>query len=452
MAERQKTLRTPYSGYHRYNGSPDLELTQVGPDTPGGEYLRSFWHPIELSSAVKNRPVALRIMGEDLVLFRNLGGELGLLHAHCTHRGANLAFGKITERGIQCCYHGWHYAPDGTLVETPVDPEAAVCGRVFQGAYPVREMCGLVFAYMGPPNDVPDFPMFDFFDELPVDGRILYKRHSPCNWIQVRDNEVDMAHVSFLHTVMSGVQVTPTQELLAHINAIESPTGLLTTQGRRVGENIFVRITSLTLPNLSRIACIDDGKSELMFDRRGPIVHWCVPVDDMNCFVIGWNTIAANLPDPKHNAFMDREVAAGRDPYTHPQLNFEIGQDGSRSYEERQRVPGDWDVWTSQGPISIHANEHLVPNDRGVVMFRRMLRAGIDAKRAGHDPRGLVRRVNGRIETYASSTSIRIPLAATPEEDRKLLIDVEREIVAKTLDGTYREGLRYKRVREHSPT
>lgn len=441
MAERQKTLRHPYSGYHRYRGEPDLQLTRVGPDTPGGEYLRRFWHPIELSTAVKDRPLALRILGEDLVLFRDLSGKLGLLERHCAHRGASLEFGRITERGIQCCYHGWHYAPDGALLETPVDPGTSLCGRLFQGAYPVREKCGLVFAYMGPPDQVPDFPSFDFFDE-PAEKRLLYKRHSPCNWIQTRDNEVDNAHGYFLHTVMAGIQLTSAHKQLARIAFFDSPSGLLTTQSRRVNGNIFVRVNAMLLPNLSRIACIEDGQGETVFDRRAPIVHWSVPVDDKNCFVIGWNTIAPNLPDPKRDAFMDREFRAGHDLSTHPQLNFVFGQDGSRSYEERQKIPGDWDAWVSQGPIQIHAHQHLVPHDQGVVMYHRMLRDGIKAVQDGREPKGLIRQCAGPIETYASNTSVPVPYAGSTE-DAQLIVEIERDVVTKTLEGTYTQGYRY---------
>jgi nitrite reductase/ring-hydroxylating ferredoxin subunit len=438
MAKRRKTLRAPFSGYHRYRGSPDLDLVQVGPDTPGGEYLRRFWHPIELASNVKDRPIPLRVLGEELVLFRDLSGHLGLLERHCSHRGAGLDLGRITERGIQCCYHGWHYAVDGTIIETPVDgAHCSVIGKVFHGAYPVREVGGLIFAYMGPPAEMPDFSHFDFFNE-PTGGRVFYKRHSPCNWIQVRDNEVDNAHGSFLHTVMAGDQLTSAYHEIANIEIWDTPIGLVGTQTRRVGEHVFVRVNEVILPNICRVACIEDGEGETVYDRRGPIVNWCVPADDVNCFVIGFNAIGPGLPDAKRNAFMDREVRAGRDPYTHPQLNFEFGQDGQRPYEERQQVPGDWDAWVSQGPINIHANEHLVPNDEGVVRYRGLLKEGIRAVEAGKTPKGVVKRVNGSIETYASNTVIRVPKAATPKEDAELIHKVSREIIAKTLDGRYR--------------
>ena len=436
MAARQKTLRRTYSGYHQHQAKPDLELSQVGPDTPGGEYLRRFWHPVALVSDVLDRPLALRILGEDLVLFRDLSGALGLLHRYCAHRGASLEFGRITDRGIQCCYHGWHFSLDGTLLETPVDPTATAAGRVFQGAYPVRERAGLVFAYMGPPDEMTELPEFDFFNE-PAAGRVLYKRHSPCNWIQTRDNEVDNAHGYFLHTVMAGVQLTTAHQELAQMRFYDSPTGLLTTQSRRVGDNVFVRINSLVMPNMSRIACIEDGQGSMVFDRRGPIVHWSVPIDDENTYIIGFNTIAASLPDPKLNAFMDREVAAGKDPYTHPQLNFVFGQDGSRSYEERQKVPGDWDAWVSQGRIHPIEQDHLVPNDKGVATFHKLLREGIRAVAAGNPLKASALLTSERVETFASNTSMHLPLAADEADEIAQIEKLERRLVRMTLDGSY---------------
>src|ERR671912_2628501 len=115
--------KMPFAGY--YNRAPEGEdalLARVGPGTPGGEYLRRYWHPFMLASELKDLPVAVRLLGEDLVVFRDKSGRLGLLHRHCAHRGASLEFGIIAERGIRCCYHGWHFDVDGTILDTPAEP------------------------------------------------------------------------------------------------------------------------------------------------------------------------------------------------------------------------------------------------------------------------------------------------------------------------------------------
>jgi len=142
----------PFDGYHRRTiPPPDPELTQVGPGTPGGEYLRRFWQPVAFVRDLE-RPLRVRILGEDLVVFRDGSGRIGVLHLHCAHRGTSLEFGIPLERGIRCCYHGWAFDVDGRCLETPGEPHGSrLKERVWQGAYPTREFTGLVFAYLGPP-------------------------------------------------------------------------------------------------------------------------------------------------------------------------------------------------------------------------------------------------------------------------------------------------------------
>ena len=160
MAERAPFLSTAYGAYHhRERPADDEELTRVGPGTPCGEYLRRFWQPVVLSEELRDLPRRLRIMGEDLVAFRDRSGAAGLLELHCPHRGTSLEFGLISDKGIRCCYHGWLFDVDGTILETPGEPaDSTLKDRLFHGAYPVREYQGLVFAYMGPPEQTARFP------------------------------------------------------------------------------------------------------------------------------------------------------------------------------------------------------------------------------------------------------------------------------------------------------
>src|SRR5579872_2944123 len=134
-----------FQGYaRRATAEPDPELTRVGPGTPCGEWLRRSWQPIAMASELRDLPLALTVLGEPLVLFRDRGGRLGLLHKHCAHRGASLEYGIVMERGISCCYHGWHYDIDGRILETPAEPPGStIKERLVQGAYPTRESDGL---------------------------------------------------------------------------------------------------------------------------------------------------------------------------------------------------------------------------------------------------------------------------------------------------------------------
>ena len=144
MTSRAPFLKTAYSGYyHRNRPEEDTELTHVGPGTPGGEYMRRFWQPVIYTEELTDLPVATRILGEDLVVFRDFSGRIGAVEAHCPHRGTSLEYGLVSERGIRCCYHGWLMDVDGTILETPGEPEGstlasyaslrrAFSGKVFQ--------------------------------------------------------------------------------------------------------------------------------------------------------------------------------------------------------------------------------------------------------------------------------------------------------------------------------
>jgi len=164
-------------------------LTHSGPGTPCGEYLRRYWHPFMLASELKDLPLVVRLLGEDLVVFRDRGGRLGLLHKHSAHRGTSLEIGNPQERGIRCCYHGWHFDVDGTILDTPAEPPSSRIKENFcQGAYHVRELHGLLFAYMGPPEDVPPLPVLDTMLNPPGNKPVPFRFEMPCNWLQVVEN------------------------------------------------------------------------------------------------------------------------------------------------------------------------------------------------------------------------------------------------------------------------
>src|SRR6202162_1315442 len=159
-------LNETYSAYlNREVPVEDEELTRVGPGTPCGEYLRRFWKPVILTQELGEVPRRLRIVGEDLVAFRDKSGAIGLLELHCPHRGTSLEFGLVGDKGIRCCYHGWLFDCDGAILETPGEPaDSTLKDRLYHGAYPVHEYAGLVFAYMGPPDKQPAFPVLDTYD------------------------------------------------------------------------------------------------------------------------------------------------------------------------------------------------------------------------------------------------------------------------------------------------
>src|SRR5229473_262318 len=373
MATRAPFLKTRYSGYlHRQVPQEDTELTHVGPDSPCGEYMRRFWNPICFSDELKDLPQRVRILGEDLVAFRDGSGAVGVLELHCPHRGTSLEFGLVGEKGIRCCYHGWLFGVDGAILETPGEPaDSTLKDRLFHGAYPIHEAHGLVFAYMGPPAEQPPFPVYDSLIRpgyRVIPGR---KYFYPCNWLQIQDNTMDPTHTAFLHTIVSGAMFTEEFGVLPELDYLETPIGMIYVATRRVGDNVWARMVETVLPNLQQVAPIwENGRQERAFSGQ-------------------------MLP----------------------------GQIAADSYEEGQRRPGDFEAQVSQRPIALHALEHLSETDRGVSMFRRLMRRGIRAVRAGNDPAGVFRDGGAVIPTFCNNTVMHMPPAATEALDKKMMRD-----------------------------
>ncbi len=418
MSERAPFLNRAYSAYHHRERPPvDEELTRVGPGTPCGEYLRRFWHPVIQSSELGELPRRLRILGEDLVAFRDKSGAIGLLELHCPHRGTSLEFGLIGETGIRCCYHGWLFGADGTILETPGEPaDSTLKDRLFHGAYPVHEHQGLVFAYMGPPDQEPDFPILDTWD-LPGYRQIA---RAPtlweCNWLQVKENSMDPAHLAFLHTLPGSEGFTEDLAALGEWDWMETPVGMVYIDTRRQDDRVWVRVADLILPNIHQFPPNADPMALRNSVNRPQATTWAVPLDDTHTMQIGY-----------HRAPEGREMRRGSG----------FGQDGKRPYEERQRVPGDYDAQVSiHGGTARHGLEHLASTDRGIIMMRNLIRRGIRAVQNGEDLGYRILRNGGAVPTYSHDRVVAgIPPAATPEADKQLLCEVGRWVVAGTIEA-----------------
>jgi len=413
MDARAPFLNKAYSAYHHRGLPPeDEELTRVGPDTPCGEYLRRFWQPIALSSELGDLPRRLRILGEDLVAFRDKSGTAGLLELHCPHRGTSLEFGLIEEKGIRCCYHGWLFGCDGEIIETPGEPsDSTLKDRLFHGSYPVHEHAGLLFAYMGPPEKRPPFPILDTF-ELP--GYRMVARAGnvwECNWLQIKENSMDPAHLAFLHTLPGSEGFTSDLKELGEWDWMETPVGMVYIDTRRQGERVWVRLSDFILPNIHQFPFNADPMSLRNSITRAQATTWAVPLDDTHTMQIGY-----------YRAPEGKEMRSGNG----------FGQDAGRSYEERQRVPGDYDAQVSiHSGVSRHGLEHLASTDRGIIMMRNMIRQGVGDVRNHQDLDYPILRNGSAIPTYCHDQVVAgIAMAPTPQEDRLLLRDVARRLVA----------------------
>ena len=273
----------------------------------------------------------------------------------------------VESGGLRCCYHSWLFAPDGKILETPGEPPASTLkDRLYHGAYPVEEHDGLVFAYMGPPDRQPDFAPYDSF-AMADDRLVPYYITYPCNWLQVQENVMDPAHAVFLHTRISFSQFADAWGELPVTEFRETPTGMIYVTTRRWGDNVWVRSNDIVFGNIAQIGHIwEDGQHPKLYSRAG-ITRWTTPVDNRTCRIIGWRHFHPD-GDPGNNA---DEARCG------PESVDFFGQDGARSYQDRQRIPGDFDAQTSQRPIAVHALEHMTATDKGVLMLRKLLRAEI---------------------------------------------------------------------------
>ena len=428
-------LSEPFGAYHQAAMPPvDDTLVRVGPGTPGGEYLRRFWHPFLHVEELGDLPLSMRLLGEDLVAFRDGSGRIGLLEKHCAHRGTSLEFGKIEERGIRCCYHGWLFDVDGTILEAPPERDGnPYVGKLCQGAYPVHAYKGLLFAYLGPPHKKPPFPLYDLTENPEFSVGLgqpggWAANYQPTNWLQMIDNTVDQGHEAFLHARHSGAQFLDQNRrlieelaLIGELDWWETPIGIACHETRRLDESIWVRSMEWIIPNCV-IVCrppvlpptYADGDDEMHFPPY--LIRWKVPIDDAETMNL---SLICYYPDEDQD-YVSKPTPAAKALY------------GERDYETRQRYPGDYDAQVGQRPITNHGIEHLGATDRGVAMMRRMVREGIEAVEAGEDPYGLVRG-DGVIPTYSREMMLKVPPAADESADLELQRKVSRQVFDRSL-------------------
>ena len=388
----------PFCGYHQSeDGQPNEILTQTGPRTLCGEYLRRYWHPFYIASELTEHPKRIKLLGEELILFKDRGGQFGLIHKKCPHRRASMEYGRCEQKGIRCCYHGWLFDVDGTILEIPGEADEEAVARTKAnlrlGAYPVIEFKGLLFAYLGPPEEQPQFPIYDVFA---TEGITMtpYQVHFKCNWIQVLDAIVDPVHTAFLHQSQFSDGFGKMGELqFYHRDKLR----FLGTATRRVEENIWVRVNELILPNFtqagSAFAC--DGTKKRLFGRSA-FTRWVVPLDDENCIAYAWGNFGDRGDPHEYNNRHGMEM-------------IEQGEIVDRSYAERQRSPGDVEAVEGMGAISDHSKENFVPGDRGVGMYRNRIRKYCLDMEKGIRPPQPTEISAGKIPTYGSDTVLEIP-------------------------------------------
>ena len=350
-------------------------LTRVGPGTPMGELMRRYWHPIAGSSQLTedNPTREVRLLGEDLVLFRSAVGELGLIEPSCAHRKANLSYGIPEPEGIRCPYHGWLYDIHGQCIDQPSEPEGSrFKEKVKLKAYRAEELGGLIFAYMGP-EPAPLLPRYDMLVWPGVrDAQVCML---PCNWLQCHENSLDPLHFQWLHRYYGGY-VMNRKKPQAERDAWNLRTLTKGADHHKIG---FEK----TSYGVIKRRLIGDETEEddnwrlghpVFFPnilRIGINLQFRVPVDDTHTLhlMLNWR------------ALKDGEEQPGVVPYQEIPV-----------YDEDGRIKGDWVVgqdqtaWIIQGAITDRTTERLGVTDIGLIMYRRMLEEQMQVVADGGDP------------------------------------------------------------------
>ena len=386
-------------------------LTQAGPGTPCGELMRRYWQPAALSEElpVEGAPVPVRLLGEDLVLFRDDKGQPGLLGIHCSHRGADLSYGRVEDGGIRCIYHGWLYDIRGTCLDMPGEPgggKPEQKAAIRHPAYPCQERGGIIFAYLGQ-GEPPLLPNYEAL-RAPETHRFVKKFFQECNFLQAIEGNIDPAHQSFLHKRLqegsnedtlgtSGATVSNLtlyrEDVLPVIEVEATDFGLRIFALRRSApsagrEMNWLKVLNYVLPGL----CFVPGGT----GADGHTVHWNVPIDDTH----HWKYM---LTFRRHDA-LDREKFS-------KEYEAEVGPDyrllrnrSNRYMQDRGAMKDVWfsgmgslfpvhDVWVTdnQGLIQERTNELLGYTDKAIVAARLLLLRAIRNLQKGKEPPHVVR-------------------------------------------------------------
>lgn len=390
-------------------------MTQVGAGTPMGDLLRRYWMPIAGTSELDDNPIKpVRLMGEDLVLYRDLSGNHGLVEKSCAHRRADLSYGFVEAQGIRCSYHGWAFDASGKCISRPyedtLNPEITQRGKIGIKSYPVEEKGGLLWAYLGPQPAplLPDWEPFSFqngFVQIVVS-------EVPCNWLQCQENSIDPVHFEWMHNNWS--------------TRLKGETGPYSPEHKELAFEEFDY--GLIYKRIRGSA----PKSDLMW-TVGRVCLWPnafflgdhfeyrVPVDDENTLSISW--IFSRVP---HEAepYVQSSIPTWRSP---------IKDEGTGRWITSHVINQDIVAWVGQGAIADRPRETLGMSDRGIVMLRRRFQSDLEGIAAGKDPKGVIR---------DPAKNVRLPL---PIAEREFLEKgmTREQILAHPIWRQHYEGFRF---------
>jgi 5,5'-dehydrodivanillate O-demethylase oxygenase subunit len=360
-------------------------LTQVGPGTPAGELLRRYWQPIAIAQELSddNPTKFVRVLGEDLVLFKDKSRNVGLIQDHCAHRGASILYGRVEERGISCAYHGWLYDTNGNCLETPAEPaDSKFYLTVKMKAYPVMRMAGIYWAYLGP-QPAPAFPKFDVLSRTDGSRKITVFAVLDCNWFAAAENAVDPWHLQILHQDQPRSTRRPANTTRGYVDDIETSDFYMTPYGimkKRVYKDGRIEEHPMIFPTHLRTGSM-----------------WLrMPIDETHTWqatVSFQESEDGSTTDPTVEEPEVTYLPSIKDPpdALHPQAKYNFYAPWG------QILTQDMVMWETQGPISPRTDERLATSDKGIVMLRDLMFQEIEKVQRGDDPLGVIRDPNHAI-------------------------------------------------------
>jgi phthalate 4,5-dioxygenase oxygenase subunit len=382
-------------------------LTQVGRDSSMGELFRRYWIPGLLSEEIAEPdgpPVRVRLLGEDLVAFRDTQGRVGLLGEHCAHRGTSLYYGRNEECGLRCIYHGWKYDISGKVLETPAEPPGSRLNeKVRHTAYPCNEASGVVFTYMGPKEQMPEFPQHEWL-RVPPGHVTVNKFYVECNYLQSLEGDCDPAHLPFLH--LGSYRVAENEEAINRgpMSARELDHQRIVPTAYEIEETPFGLKAVITRK-------IDDGRNNMRVSTFVMPFIGCVPVGKMvngklDGFLVVYQTPSDDLRTTRYNFRFKRSQPLSQEELAHDArqiaANYSLIANKNNDYlvdRAKQRsatysgIPGfraqDACVTESMGRITDRAKEHLGFSDQYVIALRRYLMKTARLVREGVEPPGI---------------------------------------------------------------
>src|SRR5580698_2244726 len=361
-------------------------MTRTGPKDPCGRLMRMYWQPAALVDEMQGpRPVKpVKLLGENLVLFRDEQGRYGLIERHCAHRGADLAFGRLENGGLRCAFHGWLFDTSGQCLETPAEPKnSSLCQNIAQRSYPVVEKNGILWAYLGE-GEPPAFAELDCF-VAPDAYTFAFKGHIGCNWLQALEIGIDPAHASFLHRFFED----------------EDPAGAYGKQFRGTSAGSDMPMTKILREYDNPIINVEHTEYGLRLIAHGfviplstemTITQWHVPVDDESCY---WYAIFTSYSTPvDKNKMRDQRLELYELPDYRSRKNrsndygFDPHEQATSTYTGMGADINVHDQWAveSMGAIQDRTNEHLGTSDKAIVQLRKLLRQEIEKVAGGTKP------------------------------------------------------------------